>query len=75
MGGNSMSDSNLVAVCGIAFVAVFLLLSVLAVLMNVITAVFPHRTKKLDAAVTAAISAAAAVVFPGARVTRIEEES
>ena len=69
-----MSDINLVAVCGIAFVAVFLLLSVLAVLMNVITAVFPAKIRKLDAAVTAAISAAVAVAYPGMDDAMVEVE-
>lgn len=66
---------NLLQACGIAFAAVFLLLTVLAVLMRAITAVFPLRTPRTDPAITAAIATAVAILAPGARVTRIEEEA
>ena len=66
---------SLGATCGLAFVSVFVLLSVLAVVMQAITALFPERAEVVDAAVVAAISATVASVYPGARVTRIEEES
>ncbi|MFO7654161.1 MAG: hypothetical protein R6X25_10105 [Candidatus Krumholzibacteriia bacterium] len=66
---------NLVSACGIAFSAVFLLLAVLAALMQVMTVVFPERKPKTDSALVAAISSTVASLLPGARVTRIEEES
>lgn len=68
-------EQNLVAVCGIAFAAVFTLLALLAVVMQLITVVFPVRRSRVDPPVVAAISGAVASLVPGARVTRIEEKS
>jgi len=65
---------NLIAACGIAFLAVFLLLGVLATLMRGITALFPAARSGLDAAVAAAITSVVSAFVQGARVTRIEEE-
>ena len=69
-----MPGSNLIPVCGIAFLAVFILLAILAVAMYVITAIFPERKAAVDAAVVAAISGAITSMFPGSRVTSIQEE-
>ena len=55
------------------FVAVFLLLSFLAVVMRILIAIFPETAKGLDAATIAAVAAAAAFVFPGTKVTKVEE--
>ena len=69
---------NLLTACGIAFLAVFLLLSLLAGMMSLITILFPERKSTLDPGLVAAISSATAVLFPGARVTKlrkIEEKS
>ena len=68
-------EENLVAVCGIAFGAVFTLLTFLAVVMQVITTVFPERKPTVDSIMVAAISGTVASLIPGTRVTRIEEES
>jgi hypothetical protein len=65
---------NLIAICTIAFIAVFVILSFLAGVMRLITTVFPVRSGGSDAPLVAAISSAVANVFPGARVTRIEEQ-
>ena len=70
-----MVESNLVTICGTAFVAVFVLLVVLAAVIRLLTTVFPHRDLSADAALAAAICTAVTTVYPGARVTRIEEES
>lgn len=66
--------TNLLATCLIAMVAVFSLLGVLALLMALITLVFPVVRDRIDPAVVAAISTVVASVYPGASVTRIEEE-
>jgi len=66
--------ANLLHICGISFLAVFLLLSLLALAMHMITLVFPERRIATDAPVVAAITSTVASVYPGARVTRIEEE-
>ena len=70
-----MADTNLLTVCGTAFVAVFVLLAILALVIRLITLAFPLRWERDDAALAAAISTVAATVYPGVRVTRIEEET
>lgn len=69
---------NLILVCLIAFVMVIVILSVLAAAMTGITRLFPpptpRREGEIDAAVVAAIQAAAALHFQGARVMHIEEK-
>jgi hypothetical protein len=67
-------EANPLTVCGAAFVAVFLLLLLLAIVIRLITLAFPSRDESDGAALAAAISSAVATVYPGARVTRIEEE-
>ena len=42
--------------------------------MKLITVVFPDRLTSMDPVLVAAISTAVASIYPGARVTRIEEE-
>ena len=68
-----MEDVALYIVCLNAFLAVLILLSLLALLMRLLIAVFPERLPRTDAAVVAALSTAVSTRFPGARVTRIEE--
>jgi Na+-transporting methylmalonyl-CoA/oxaloacetate decarboxylase gamma subunit len=70
-----MDETNLLAVCGLAFGSVFLLLAILAGVIRLVTVVFPERPgRRIDPPVVAALGATAAVVYPGARVTRIVEE-
>lgn len=70
-----MDTTGLIVVSVTAFAVVFAVLAVLAAAMHLITIVFPERVAELDGAVVAAISSTVAVLAPGARVTRIEEES
>ena len=65
--------TNLVAICGLAFLTVFALLAVLALAMRALTAAFPVRQDGIDPAVVAAISSTVTSLAPGARVVRIEE--
>ena len=69
------SALNLLTACGIAFLAVFVLLSLLAGVMSLITILFPQRQSTTDPAVVAAITSSVASLYPGARVTKIEETS
>ncbi len=66
---------NLLTACGIAFLAVFLLLSLLAGLMQLITLIFPERKSSVDPVLMAAITSSVAILIPGAQVTKIEEKS
>ena len=68
-----MEPTSLFSICTIAIVAVFALLSFLAITLHVITVLFPARTDLLDPAVMAAISGTVASVIQGARVPNIEE--
>jgi hypothetical protein len=68
-----MTPPDLLTISVFAFLAVFLLLSLLAGLMRGLTALFPEQPDGPDEAVIAAIASAAAIAFPGTRVTRIEE--
>lgn len=69
-----MDVTGLFSACLIAMVAVFILLGLLAVLMELTTFVFPAAAQRTEPAVIAAISTVVAAAYPGARVTRIEEE-
>jgi len=68
-----MNPPDLLVVSLSAFVAVFLLLSFLAVVMRILIAVYPEKIEGIDAATIAAVSAATAYVFPGTKVTKVEE--
>jgi hypothetical protein len=64
---------NLLMICVVAFAAVFVLLSLLALAMRVIVASLPHKETAADAAVLAAITSAYQSLYPGTKVTKIEE--
>ena len=72
-----MDSNQLLYVCLSSLLAVFVLLTVLAVAMRILVAVFPEVVEKLaesDAALLAAISATITNMYPGLKVTRVEEE-
>jgi len=68
-----VEPTNILAICLIAFSAVFFLLALLAVVMKLITALFPMVKEELTTAHLAAISSTFNVLIPGSKVTRIEE--
>jgi Na+-transporting methylmalonyl-CoA/oxaloacetate decarboxylase gamma subunit len=72
-----MQTPNLIVICGVAFVAVFFVLTVLAGVMRTLTALFPQRdeeaTGQIEPALIAAISEGMKATYPGTRVTEIEE--
>lgn len=72
-----MPSPDLLVVCLTAFVAVFALLGVLALVMRGLLTLFPAPAPSTssDHAVLAAVSAAAAAAYPGMRITKIEEGS
>lgn len=72
-----MDSYQLLFICVSAMLAVFVLLTILAITMRILIAVFPETLEKLatsDAALLAAVTTAAASIYPGMRVTRVEEE-
>jgi hypothetical protein len=68
-----MGSLDLLLICSLSFLSVFFVLSLLAVVMRLITEIFPQRRSDMDTTVYAAISATAAEHFPGTRITKIEE--
>jgi hypothetical protein len=66
---------NLFGVCVTAFIAVIVLLTVLAGVIHLITRLFPDIRRGVGAPMVAAIEGAVTAIYPGARVTRIEKES
>ena len=68
-----MGPPNLLAICITAFSAVFVLLTLLAVVMQLITAIFPKIQERTSSAYVAAISTTYQALIPGSKVTRIEE--
>ena len=68
-----MEELNLISICISAFFAVFVVLSGLAVFMHVITRIFPFKEVQEDSAVYAAIASAMTRLYPGTRLTKIEE--
>jgi hypothetical protein len=68
-----MDITELLLISVSAFAAVFVLLSILAVLMRLMLVVFPAREQQGETAVIAAVSTTIAALYPGTRTTRIEE--
>ena len=67
-----METTSLVTICLTSFLAVMLLLSLLALIMRGITIIFPPKDD--DDAVIAAISSTYQSHFPGTRITKIGEQ-
>ncbi len=68
-----MGSPDLLMICLSAFVAVFVLLSVLAVVMRVIIVLFPQKVASTDTAVIAAAASVVSTLYPGTTVTKVEE--
>jgi hypothetical protein len=68
-----MGSPELLIICLAAFIAVFVLLTVLALMMRLIIVVFPHKVGADDTAMLAAVASVAASVYPGTKITKIEE--
>jgi len=71
-----MPAPSLFVICGVAFLAVFFVLTGLAAVMRVLTLAFPQLEESADSiepAVVAAITEGLKAAYPGTRVTAIEE--
>ena len=68
-----MPTPDLLSICITAFIGVFILLSILAMVMRLILVVFPDRGKKTDAAVLASVASVLNTIYPGTKITKIEE--
>jgi hypothetical protein len=68
-----MGEPNLATLCLTAFAAVFVLLALLAGVMEIIMRIFPQKAVQVETAHVAAITTTYSALYPGAKVTRIEE--
>ena len=68
-----MQSPELWLVCITAFCAVGLLLAVLAGLMRLILTIFPQKDNATDAMMLAAVASVVTAVYPGSRITKVDE--
>ena len=68
-----MNSPDLLMICSSAFAAVFIILFILAVLMRLIITIFPERDEGPDKALIAAVNSTYNALYPGTKITKIEE--
>lgn len=68
-----MESYGLISICISALIAVFLILFLLAIIMRLITVIFPEEDIKDDSAVIAALTTIVNKYYPGIKITKIEE--
>lgn len=68
-----MPAPELWLVCLTAFCAVAVLLSILAGIMRLILTIFPYKDEATDATIIAAVASTVQSIYPGTRVTKVEE--
>ena len=69
-----MDTTELYMICGIAFLIVFIILALLAFLMRLIMLIFPEKVAEIDPAIIAAVAATVQTIFPGTKMTKLEEK-
>ena len=69
-----MEPTSLVLITITAFFMVFLILAVLSLVMMLIIFIFPEKEPQTDAATLAALTAAVQCIFPGTKISKVEEE-
>ena len=68
-----MHSSDISFICISAFISVFLILSLLAVIMQAIMKFFPVKEKAEDLAVYSVLASVLSAKFPGKKITNIKE--
>ncbi|KAA3610130.1 MAG: hypothetical protein D8M58_07150 [Calditrichaeota bacterium] len=68
-----MGSPDILSICISAIITVFLILGGLAVSIQIITRFFPFRQLKEDTTIYAAITTSHAAIYPGTKITKIEE--
>jgi hypothetical protein len=68
-----MESPGILSICFSAIVTVFLILSILAVLIKIITSLFPFKEVEKDSAIYAAIASGYSAIYPGTKITKIRE--
>ncbi len=69
-----MESTELLFICGTAFLVVFLILAVLSLVMRLIIFIFPEKKARTDMAMITTITTAIQAVFPGMKITKVEEK-
>ncbi len=68
-------DTDLITTCAIAFGAVLSILGGMAVLIRLLTALFPDNSPEADAGLMSALETAVTEAFPGASVVAVESDN
>ena len=68
-----MQSSEVLFICFSAFISVFLILTSLAIVMQVIMKLFPIKEKAEDLAVFSVMASVLSAKFPGKKITNIKE--
>jgi len=68
-----MESYELIFICLSALLAVFLILSLLAIFIRLITEVFSEKDINEDSAVIATLTTVVNKYYPGTKITKIEE--
>jgi hypothetical protein len=68
-----MEFPELLSVCVSAFIVVFIILTSLALFMRLIIILFPDKSGDDDKAVFAVIASVINRIYPGTKITKIEE--
>ena len=68
-----MESTELLLICVAAFTAVFICLTMLAVVMKLITVILPHREEQIDTTVLVALTTVVSSLYPGAKITGMKE--
>ena len=69
-----MEPTSLVFISIVAFLMVFLILAVLSLVMRLIIFIFPEKKSQIEPATLAALTSAVQSIFPGTKITKVEEE-
>lgn len=69
-----METTELYMICGIAFLVVFIILALLAFLMRIIMLIFPEKVAEIDPSIITAVAATVQTIFPGTKMTKLEEK-
>jgi hypothetical protein len=68
-----MPSNELLLICLSAFAVVFFLLAILAVVMRLIMAIFPEKVVFSDSVYIAAMASVVSTLYPGTKITKVEE--
>lgn len=69
-----MNAPDIISISISALLSVFVVLSGLAIIMQLILRLFPEKEKEEDLAIFSAIASVHSIHFPGTKITKIKEE-